>query len=366
MKKRFSVKIIILLLLISSLGLFLGGCAKKDNTKSNIFSRLNGQYITIPPSDQRWGRWISTNIKTETNIHNQLSYLESFISKKFHLNLTNDQHIPFHLEEGIQYLSPADVDNPIKLSLINGETGFFYVRWAYTADQQKVFQLYRKLKAIPAKQREAIIDYKTIDFDPKNPKTIHPSITQVRNAIWKVSKITHDEESMIKFSEKSDLKLQFNTFQDIFQELCLSKNQAKYSFKNDGVLGKDMIQPKIKVKWYNLPLMGLVLKDAIVHSDDIWWGKKFGFALDMHLGKYADDNRILLDQLLSFDIYLEFASIITEDLYQYFSLSHTKLIEDDKKHEATLYFNKDNKFKEKVDNIVFERTIWIRGVNCNL
>ena len=101
------------------------------------------------------------------------------------------------------------------------------------------------------------------------------------------------------------------------------------------------------------------LKNKIVNSDDIWWGKKFGFALDMHLGKYADDNRILLDQLLSFDIYLEFASIITEDLYQYFSLSHTKLIED-VTVPATLYFNQSNQYPEL--GVSFKRTIYIRGI----
>ena len=360
MKKLFSAKFIILSSLIFILVFFLGGCVKKDNTKLNIFSRLNGQSITIPPSDQSWGRWISTNIKTEPNIHNQLSYLESFISKKFDLNLTKGQHLPLQLQNGVQYLDPEKDKNEIKLLSDNGETGSFNVTWAYTTDQKQIFQLYHKLKKIPAKQREAIIDYKTIDFDPKNPKPIHPSIAQVRNAIWKVSKITPDQESMIKFSEKSDFNLWFNTFQDIFPQLCLSKNQAKYNFPDYGALGKDMIQPKIKVKWYNLPLMGLVLKYAIVNSDDAWWGGIVGFPFDMNVADYAD-NQELVYELLRFDIGLQFKSIITKDLYDFFSISHTKLINDDKKHEATLYFNKDNKIK-KLDNIVFERTIWIRGV----
>ena len=52
MKKLFSAKFIILSSLIFILVFFLGGCVKKDNTKLNIFSRLNGQSITIPPSDQ--------------------------------------------------------------------------------------------------------------------------------------------------------------------------------------------------------------------------------------------------------------------------------------------------------------------------
>ena len=75
----------------------------------------------------------------------------------------------------------------------------------------------------------------------------------------------------------------------------------------------------------------------------------------MNVADYADDQELVYE-LLRFDIDLQFKSIITEDLYDFFSISHTKLINDDKKHEATLYFNKGNKIK-KLDNIVFERTI---------
>ena len=103
----------------------------------------------------------------------------------------------------------------------------------------------------------------------------------------------------------------------------------------------------------------LKLKDEIINSDDIWWGKRFGFSLDMNLGEYADDNSDLVDELLSYDIHLRFRSIIPEDLDQYFSLSHTKLTED-VIVPATLYFNQSNQYPEV--GISFARTIWIRGI----
>ena len=54
---------------------------------------------------------------------------------------------------------------------------------------------------------------------------------------------------MIKFFKKSCLKLYFNKLQDIFPEFCLFKNKARYSFKDDGALNRNMIQPPtIKVK----------------------------------------------------------------------------------------------------------------------
>ena len=103
----------------------------------------------------------------------------------------------------------------------------------------------------------------------------------------------------------------------------------------------------------------LKLKDEIINSDDIWWGKRFGFSLDMNLGEYADDNSDLVDQLLSYDIHSRFRSIIPEDLDQYFSLSHTKLTED-VIVPATLYFNQSNQYPEV--GISFARTIYIRGI----
>ena len=352
MKKYLLPKL--LLLLIPSLGSLLAGCGRDKDT--NIFSQLNGKSIIIKPNNQEsMSRQIITDGKTKTNIHNQLSYLESCISKQFHLNVKKNQHIPFQLKNGMQYLDPNKKNNEIKLLSGNGETGVFYVTWKYTLDQKNIFELYHQLQAISAEKREVIIDEKTSDFNPAAPKPIHPSIVQVRNAIQKVAKITDDQKLMINFSKKSDLKLQFNTIQDIFPEIFLSKNNAKYSFRKDGALSEDMIQPKIKVKWYNWHLFLLLLKNKIVNSDDIWWGKTLGFPFDMNVADYADDRR-LVRELLFNDI-----DFIPEDLYQYFSLSHTKLIEK-VPSPATLYFNKGNKFKEEVDNIVFNRKIWIRGV----
>ena len=368
MKKIFTTKVVILSQLISSLGILLGGCV--GDQKDSIFSQLNGHSINIKPNNQQsMSRWISTNIKTEPNIHNQLSYLESCISKKFNFDLFNGQHVPLQLKNGVKYLNP-EKKNKIKLLSGNGETGFFYVTWKYTPDQQKIFDLYRKFQEISAERLEAIIDEKISDFNPKNIKPIRPSIIQIRNAIQKTLgekaryKIADDEKLMINFSEKLDLKLPFDTDLDIFPRIYLFKNQAKYSFKNDGALSEDLIQPTIKIKWYDRYLFLLLLKDAIVTSKDIWWGKgkNLSFPLDMNLSEsgYADDNSDLIDQLLSYDIHPRFRNIIPEDLDQYFSLSHTKLTKVIT--PATLYFNKNNEFKEKVDNIVFERTIWIRGV----
>ena len=88
-------------------------------------------------------------------------------------------------------------------------------------------------------------------FDPKKSKPINLSkyIQQIRNIIKKSApSITDDEKSMINFSGTSDLKLQFNAVQDIFPNLLLISNQTRYSFENDGVLGKNMIKPVIKLK----------------------------------------------------------------------------------------------------------------------
>ena len=335
MKKIFSAKIIILLSLISSLGVFLGGCRRSPS----LFSRLNGHSINIKPNNQQsMSRWISTNIKTEPNIHNQLSYLESCISKKFNFDLFNGQHVPLQLKNGVKYLNPEE-ENKIKLLSGNGETGFFYVTWKYTPDQQKIFDLYRKFQEISAERLEAIIDEKISDFNPKNIKPIRPSIIQIRNAIQKTLeetagyKITDDEKLMINFSEKLDLKLPFGTDLDIFPRIYLSKNQAKYSFKNDGALSEHLIQPTIKIKWYDRYLFLLILKDRILTLDDTWWGKTLGFPFDMNVADYADDPELVYELLFN-DV-----DFIPEDLYQYFSLSHTKLIED-VTVPATLYFNK--------------------------
>ena len=64
----------------------LAGCARDKDT--NIFSQLNGKSIIIKPNNkQSMSRQIIIDGKIKTNIHNQLSYLESCISKQFHLNL---------------------------------------------------------------------------------------------------------------------------------------------------------------------------------------------------------------------------------------------------------------------------------------
>ena len=97
----------------------------------------------------------------------------------------------------------------------------------------------------------------------------------------------------------------------------------------------------------------LKLKDRILTSDDIWWGKTLGFPFDMNVADYADDRR-LVRELLFNDI-----DFIPEDLYQYFSLSHTKLIEK-VTVPATLYFNQGNQYPEV--GVSFARTIYIRGI----
>ena len=78
----------------------------------------------------------------------------------------------------------------------------------------------------------------------------------------------------------------------------------------------------------------------------------------MNVADYADDQELVYE-LLRFDIDLQFKSIITEKLYQYFSLSHTKLIED-VIVPATLYFNQGNQYPEL--GVSFERTIYVRGI----
>ena len=102
----------------------------------------------------------------------------------------------------------------------------------------------------------------------------------------------------------------------------------------------------------------LKLKDAVINSDDAWWGGIVGFPFDMNVADYADDQELVYE-LLRFDIDLQFKSIITEKLYQYFSLSHTKLIED-VIVPATLYFNQSNQYPEL--GVSFERTIYVRGI----
>ena len=353
MKKTFSIKVIILSLLTSILGGGLGGCIKKDN----IFSRLNNQSIIIPTSDQRWGRWISTNIKTEPNIHNQLFYLESCISKQFHLNLKKGQHIPFELKNEMQYLDPnPKKKNEIKL-LSNGKKGSFYVTWAYTPDQQKIFNLYRKLQSIPVDNIMSIKGEGATGFDPKKPKPINLSkyIQQIRNIIKKSApSITDDEKSMINFSGTSDLKLQFDAVQDIFPKLCLSKNKTKYNFQKDCVLGKNMIKPVIKLKWYNLPIIALFLREEILHSTYFdWWFDSFVFYIDRF--HYADENSFIT--VVCHELELVFPAL-TPDLYKYFSLSHTELFVE-KPVPITLFFNEGNKYPEL--GISFQRTIYGKG-----
>ena len=97
----------------------------------------------------------------------------------------------------------------------------------------------------------------------------------------------------------------------------------------------------------------LKLKDRILDLDDIWWGKTLGFPFDMNVADYADDQELVYELLFN-DV-----DFIPEDLYQYFSLSHTKLIED-VTVPATLYFNQGNQYPEL--GVVFERTIYIRGI----
>ena len=344
---KFRIQVIITSLLISSLGIFLGGCAQNcaQNDKS-LFSQLNGQSINIKPNNQQsMSRWIITNIKTEPNIHNQLSYLESCISKQFHLNLKKGQHIPFEKNE-MQYLDPnPEKKNEIKL-LSNGKKGSFYVTWAYTNDQKQILKLYRKLWAIPSEHSE-IITGRTTDYE----QPINLSIEQVRNIIQTAApSITNKEKSMIKFLKKSDLKLYFNAVKDIFPELGLFKNQAKYSFKDDGALGKNINKPVLKLKWYNLSLMSLLFKDEITEKLKDEWFDYFNFYIKWH--KYADEDSSFI--YLVCDQVGQLIPELTFDFYKYFSLSHTKLIVG-KKVPVQLYF-KDLKWK-----ISFNWTIKVKG-----
>ena len=214
-------------------------------------------------------------------------------------------------------------------------------------DQQKIFDLYRKLKAIPSEHFETIKG-RTTDYD----KPINLSIEQVRNIIQTAApSITNKQKSMINFYGKPNW-LRFNTVQDIFDELCLVKNQVKYTFRENGALGEDIIQPKIKVRWYNFKLSLFSLKDKLVNSDPSWWGWWVPLLLDMSTFKYADDDRSLLEDLLRVDIHRYIPSI-TSDLYPYFSLSHTKLIYHEPS-KATLYF------KCPEEEVFFQRTIYVQ------
>ena len=329
---KFRIQVVITSLLISSLGIFLGGCAQNyaQNNKS-LFSQLNGHSIIIESNNkQSMSRWISTNIKTEPNINNQLSYLESCISKKFDLNLAKGQHLPFQLQNGVQYLDPEKDKNEIKLLLYNGETGVFYVTWKYTADQQKIFDLYRKLEAIPSEHFETIKG-RTTDYD----EPINLSIKQVRNIIKKkIPEITNGEISMIKYSKKLDFKLYFNAVPDIFSELGLFKNQAKYSFKDDGVLDKNISKKLVlKLKWFNWSLMSLLLKDKITDWLNNWFDY-FDFYIKEH--KYADEDSCFISDVVCYQLG-QHISELTFDLYKYFSLSHTELFVG-KKVPVDLYF----------------------------
>ena len=350
---KFSINVVITSALIFTLGVFLGGCCR--NKDESIFSKLNGHSINIKPNNQQsMSRWISTNIKTEPNIHNQLSYLESCISKRFHINLPEDHHLPLQLQNGVQYLDPEKDKNEIKLLSDSGETGSFNVTWAYTTDQKQIFQLYRKLQSLSVESTEMDIDGKITSFDdPFHPDPIHLQkyINQVRNAISKaLPEIKYDEKSMINFSETSDLKLYFGRVRDIFPELCLSKNQAKYSFKNDGVLGKDTIKPAIKIRWYGWPLAGFSLKIPITDWLNNWFDY-FDFYIKEH--KYADEDSCFISDVVCYQLGQNIPEL-TPDLYDYFTLSHTELFVG-QKVPVQLYFQ-NLKWK-----ISFEWTIIVKG-----
>ena len=326
----------------------LAGCS--GNKDKSIFSRLNGQSITIPRDDKQWNRWINTNEPIGDYYNHpyqwSYSYLRDYISEKFHL--AYEQPLPFFKK--VQYLDPEKDKNEIKLLSDNGEIGVFYVTWKYTADQQKIFDLYRKLKAIPSEHFETIKG-RTTDYD----EPINLSIEQVRNIIQTAApSITNKQKSMINFYGKPDW-LRFNTVQDIFDELCLVKNQVKYTFRENGALGEDIIQPKIKVRWYNFKLSLFSLKDKLVNSDPSWWGWWVPLFLDMNTAKYADGDRYLVKHMLQNDL-SHFH--IPEELFKYFSLSHTKLIYH-YPTPATLYFNKNNKHPEL--GISFEKSICVQG-----
>ena len=75
----------------------------------------------------------------------------------------------------------------------------------------------------------------------------------------------------------------------------------------------------------------------------------------MNTAKYADGDRYLVKHMLQNDL-SHFH--IPEELFKYFSLSHTKLIYH-KPSKATLYFNKNNKNPEL--GISFEKSIRVQG-----
>ena len=75
----------------------------------------------------------------------------------------------------------------------------------------------------------------------------------------------------------------------------------------------------------------------------------------MNTAKYADGDRYLVKHMLQNDL-SHFH--IPEELFKYFSLSHTKLIYQQPR-PATLYFNKNNKHPEL--GISFEKSIRVQG-----
>ena len=99
----------------------------------------------------------------------------------------------------------------------------------------------------------------------------------------------------------------------------------------------------------------LELKDKLVNSDPGWWGWWVPLFLDMNTAKYADGDRYLVNHMLQHSL-SHFH--IPEELFKYFSLSHTKLIYH-YPTPATLYFNKNNKHPEL--GISFEKSICVQG-----
>ena len=73
----------------------------------------------------------------------------------------------------------------------------------------------------------------------------------------------------------------------------------------------------------------------------------------MNTAEYADGDRFLVNHMLKHS-YVD----IPEELFKYFSLSHTKLIYHHPT-PATLYFNKNNKHPEL--GISFEKSICVQG-----
>ena len=92
-------------------------------------------------------------------------------------------------------------------------------------------------------------------------------------------------------------------------------------------------------------------KDKLVNSDPGWWGWWVPLFLDMNTAKYADGDRYLVNHMLQHSL-SHFH--IPEELFKYFSLSHTKLIYH-KRSEATLYF------KCPEEEVFFQRTIYVQG-----